>query len=164
VKLPGTGGHGEHLFPQERWGLGGGRYREPGRCLTQPADLGCARRAAAQATLDGKRLPNASAYGWAHAWPLTHSGTVAVTPPSSLSSGALLTLAIVAHHFVAMGAVVIVPDPARVIDAATYDDPHRYPVGIEYVIVNGGVALEAGETARERHGRFLRQGRDLGGR
>jgi len=49
-------------------------------------------------------------------------------------------------------------------DAATYDDPHRYPVGIEYVIVNGGVALEAGETARERHGRFLRQGRDLGGR
>jgi N-acyl-D-amino-acid deacylase len=55
-------------------------------------------------------------------------------------------------------------DPARVIDAATYDDPHRYPVGIDYVIVNGGVALEAGETARERRGRFLRQGRDLGGR
>ena len=31
----------------------------------------------------------------------------------------LLTLAIVAHHFVAMGAVVIVPDPARVIDMLT---------------------------------------------
>jgi hypothetical protein len=30
--------------------------------------------------------------------------------------------------------------------------------------VNGGVALERGETARERHGRFLRQGRDLGGK
>ena len=58
---------------------------------------------------------------------------------------------------------LVVFDPARVMDAATYDDPHRYPVGIEYVIVNGGVALESGETARERHGRFLRQGRDLGG-
>jgi N-acyl-D-aspartate/D-glutamate deacylase len=59
---------------------------------------------------------------------------------------------------------LVVFDPTRVMDAATYDDPHRYPVGIEYVIVNGGVALESGETARERHGRFLRQGRDLGGR
>jgi N-acyl-D-amino-acid deacylase len=59
---------------------------------------------------------------------------------------------------------LVVFDPARVIDAATYEDPHRYPVGIEHVIVNGGVALESGETTRERHGRFLRQGRDLGGR
>ena len=59
---------------------------------------------------------------------------------------------------------LVVLDPARVIDAATYDDPHRYPVGIEYVIVNGGVALESGETTRDRHGRFLRQGRDFGGR
>jgi len=59
---------------------------------------------------------------------------------------------------------LVVFDPARVMDAATYEDPHRYPVGIEYVIVNGGVALEAGETARDRHGRFLRQGTDLGGR
>jgi N-acyl-D-amino-acid deacylase len=59
---------------------------------------------------------------------------------------------------------LVVFDPARVLDAATYDDPHRYPVGIEYVIVNGGVALESGETTRERPGRFLRQGPDLGGR
>ena len=59
---------------------------------------------------------------------------------------------------------LVIFDPAGVMDAATYDDPHRYPVGIEYVIVNGGLALELGETARDRHGRFLRQGRDLGGR
>jgi dihydroorotase/N-acyl-D-amino-acid deacylase len=58
---------------------------------------------------------------------------------------------------------LVVFDPARVSDAATYDDPHRYPVGIEYVIVNGGIALERGETTRERHGRFLRLGPDLGG-
>jgi len=32
------------------------------------------------------------------------------------------------------------------------------------VIVNGGVALDHGETTRDRHGRFLRHGPDLGGR
>ena len=35
------------------------------------------------------------------------------------AAAVLLTLAIVAHHFIAMGAVVIVPDPARVIDMLT---------------------------------------------
>jgi N-acyl-D-aspartate/D-glutamate deacylase len=58
---------------------------------------------------------------------------------------------------------LVVFDPARVIDTATYDDPHRYPIGLEHVIVNGGLALRSGETTRERHGRFLRLGADLGG-
>ena len=59
---------------------------------------------------------------------------------------------------------LVVFDPDRIIDTATYDDPHRYPVGIDHVIVNGGVATHDGETLPERHGRFLRQGRDAGGR
>jgi len=58
---------------------------------------------------------------------------------------------------------IVLFDPSTIADAATYDDPHRYPVGIEWVIVNGGVALERGETSRERHGRFLRLGAELGG-
>jgi N-acyl-D-amino-acid deacylase len=57
---------------------------------------------------------------------------------------------------------LVVFDAERVADTATYEDPHRYPEGIEHVVVNGGAALEAGETAPERHGRFLRLGRDLG--
>jgi N-acyl-D-amino-acid deacylase len=57
---------------------------------------------------------------------------------------------------------LVVFDPQRVADRATYDEPHRYPDGIDYVVVAGGVALEAGETVPERHGRFLRMGRDLG--
>jgi len=40
-------------------------------------------------------------------------------PRDTAAAAALLTLAIVAHHFVAMGAVLIVPDPARVIDTLT---------------------------------------------
>ena len=57
---------------------------------------------------------------------------------------------------------VVVFDPARVADTATFDDPHRYPEGIAYVVVNGAVALESGSTTDERAGRFLRLGRDLG--
>ena len=53
-------------------------------------------------------------------------------------------------------------DPARVVDTATYEDPHRYPVGIEWVVVNGAVALARGETTAERPGRFLRQHADMG--
>ena len=55
---------------------------------------------------------------------------------------------------------LVVFDPATVLDLATFDDPHRYPAGIEHVIVNGVPALEGGETASARPGRFLRLGRD----
>ena len=55
---------------------------------------------------------------------------------------------------------LVVFDPATVIDTATYDDPHRYPLGIDHVIVNGELALAGGETQPGRHGRFLRLGQD----
>ena len=57
---------------------------------------------------------------------------------------------------------LVVFDPLRIIDAATYDDPHRYPVGIDHVIVNGEVATHGDETLPVRAGRFLRLGRDTG--
>ena len=57
---------------------------------------------------------------------------------------------------------LVVFDPGRVTDVATFDDPHRYPEGIEYVVVNGELAVELGETTALRAGRFLRLGRDLG--
>lgn len=57
---------------------------------------------------------------------------------------------------------LVVFDPSRVNDVATYDDPHRYAVGIEHVVVNGTLALDSGETTQERSGRFLCLGRDLG--
>ena len=57
---------------------------------------------------------------------------------------------------------LVVFDPERVKDIATYDDPHRYPEGIEYVVVNGALAIEAGDTTPERAGRFLRLGLDIG--
>jgi N-acyl-D-amino-acid deacylase len=53
---------------------------------------------------------------------------------------------------------IAVFDPERVADRATYDDPHRYPEGIPFVVVNGVVAIESGETTGSRAGRVLRLG------
>jgi N-acyl-D-aspartate/D-glutamate deacylase len=45
-----------------------------------------------------------------------------------------------------MWADITVFNPSTVIDRATFEKPHQYPVGIDYVIVNGTVTLE-----KERH-------------
>lgn len=57
---------------------------------------------------------------------------------------------------------ITVFDPATVRDRATFVDPHRYPSGISYVLVNGVVAVDAGGFTDARGGRVLRRGRDGG--
>jgi N-acyl-D-amino-acid deacylase len=53
-------------------------------------------------------------------------------------------------------------DAQRVADQATYDTPHRYPTGVEWVIVNGQVVLRHGERLPVLPGRvLLRQGAAL---
>ncbi len=52
---------------------------------------------------------------------------------------------------------LVVFDPDRVIDRATWEDPHQYPEGIEYVVVNGKVAVEGGETTGALPGRILKK-------
>ena len=44
-----------------------------------------------------------------------------------------------------LAADVTIFDPARVIDRATFEQPHQFPVGIEYVIVNGQVTIDKGQ-------------------
>ena len=46
-------------------------------------------------------------------------------------------------------------DPATVRDEATYEDPHRYPSGIPYVIVNGRVVVDLGVMQPVPAGRVL---------
>jgi len=48
-------------------------------------------------------------------------------------------------------------DPKTIIDKATFEDPHQYPVGIEYVIVNGKVVIEEGEHTGVQAGKVLRR-------
>ncbi len=47
-------------------------------------------------------------------------------------------------------------NPETVMDTATYRDPHQYPVGIEYVIVNGKVAIDEGKHTGASAGEVLR--------
>jgi len=51
---------------------------------------------------------------------------------------------------------VVAFSPERVADLATYEDPHRYPAGIEHVIVNGRAVVRGGEHTGSLPGRVLR--------
>ncbi len=52
---------------------------------------------------------------------------------------------------------VVIFDQAVIKDQATFDDPHRYPEGIEYVIVNGQVVVDHGRLTGVRPGKILRR-------
>jgi N-acyl-D-aspartate/D-glutamate deacylase len=53
---------------------------------------------------------------------------------------------------------LVVFDPERIADRATYDEPARHPSGIDHVVVNGLVAVRDGAPTAERAGRLLRNG------
>ncbi len=57
-----------------------------------------------------------------------------------------------------MIADLVVFDPRTVRDRATFTEPHQYPEGIEYVIVNGVVTVDGGRYIDARAGRVLRRG------
>ncbi len=54
---------------------------------------------------------------------------------------------------------LVVFNPATVKTDASRSDPKRYPVGIDYVIVNGETVIEKGENTGALPGRVLRRGR-----
>lgn len=47
-------------------------------------------------------------------------------------------------------------DAGRVKDRATFEQPHQYPVGIEWVVVNGHVVVQEGKLTGNRGGQVLR--------
>ena len=56
---------------------------------------------------------------------------------------------------------LVVFEPQVIADIGTYQEPRRYPPGIDYVLVNGKVTADHGRHTGERSGRVLRQ-RKLG--
>jgi N-acyl-D-amino-acid deacylase len=50
---------------------------------------------------------------------------------------------------------LVVFDPRRIADQATYEDPHRYPTGVEHVLVNGSIVIKDGEHTGSLPGRIL---------
>jgi N-acyl-D-amino-acid deacylase len=55
-----------------------------------------------------------------------------------------------------MVADLVLFDPARVTDKATYQKPHQYSEGFEYVWVNGKLVVDGGKLTGARPGRALR--------
>jgi dihydroorotase/N-acyl-D-amino-acid deacylase len=54
-----------------------------------------------------------------------------------------------------MAADVVVFDPERIIDRATFEEPNVYSEGVDTVMVNGRVVLDGGRMTGERPGRPL---------
>lgn len=52
---------------------------------------------------------------------------------------------------------VVVFDPATVASNATYDEPRRFPTGIEHVLVNGTLVVDSGEHTGALPGRVVRR-------
>jgi N-acyl-D-amino-acid deacylase len=58
---------------------------------------------------------------------------------------------------VAADADLVVFDPATIKDSATYERPHQFPAGIDYVLVDGQIAVDHGSVTSARAGRVLRR-------
>jgi N-acyl-D-amino-acid deacylase len=55
---------------------------------------------------------------------------------------------------------LVIFDPATIRSNATYDEPRRYPDGIDTVIVNGEIVVDGGAHTGRTPGRALRHARD----
>jgi N-acyl-D-amino-acid deacylase len=51
---------------------------------------------------------------------------------------------------------IVVFDPGKVKDRATYTDPHQHPEGIIYVLVNGEITVDGGKYTGKTAGKVLR--------
>lgn len=52
---------------------------------------------------------------------------------------------------------IILFDPKKMKDKATFEDPFQYSEGVTHVFVNGGLALRKGKFQRKKYGRVLRK-------
>ncbi|MDQ6671647.1 MAG: D-aminoacylase [Chloroflexota bacterium] len=52
---------------------------------------------------------------------------------------------------------IVVFDPGAIEDRATYQQPHQFPVGIDYVLVGGEIAVDHGQVTPARAGKVLRR-------
>ena len=52
---------------------------------------------------------------------------------------------------------IVIFNPQTISDLATFEDPFQYSQGLDYVIVNGGLAIRRGKFQKGRHGRVLRK-------
>ena len=58
---------------------------------------------------------------------------------------------------VGMKADIVIFDANKIQDKATFIDPHQYPEGIHYVLINGELAVDKGEYINSLNGEVLRK-------
>ena len=51
---------------------------------------------------------------------------------------------------------IVLFNPDTVIDNASFTDPHQFPTGIDYVIVNGKITIQNGKHTGAQAGSVLR--------
>ena len=51
---------------------------------------------------------------------------------------------------------IVIFNAEKVKDLATFENPHQYPTGIEYVLVNGQVVVQRGKHTGKKPGQVLR--------
>ncbi|HEY3189922.1 MAG TPA: amidohydrolase family protein, partial [Solirubrobacteraceae bacterium] len=75
-----------------------------------------------------------------------------------MTGGAAAALGLTDRGVLAPGswADITIFDPATVGEQATYDDPHRYAVGVSTVVVNGTIVVDGGDHTGALPGRVLR--------
>ena len=52
---------------------------------------------------------------------------------------------------------LVIFDPATVGDRATFEKPHQYSTGLDYVLVNGVPVVEEGRPTPARPGKVIRR-------
>ncbi|MCE7734719.1 MAG: amidohydrolase family protein, partial [Candidatus Heimdallarchaeota archaeon] len=50
---------------------------------------------------------------------------------------------------------LVILNPETIIDTSDYMDPHQYPIGIEYVIVNGKIVVDQGKHTQRKPGMII---------
>ena len=51
---------------------------------------------------------------------------------------------------------LVIFDPVKISDRATYEDPHQFPTGVNYVVVNGEIVIKNGDHMGTTPGEVLR--------
>jgi len=52
---------------------------------------------------------------------------------------------------------LVIFDPDKIIDKARWKEPHQYPAGVEYVLVNGEIVIDKGSHTGKLPGKILRK-------
>ena len=115
-----------------------GRAYLPGSDRPHPRNYGTFPRKIGYYAIQEKVLPLEAAVRSATSLPAKVLG---MTDRGSLETGKI--------------ADIVVFDPQTIRDAATFDDPHQYSLGVEYVYVNGEPAIFRGSPTGARPGKAL---------